>query len=109
MGKRKANCEGDRNIVVETSALETSHPEVAVRGTSVDTTVEAVGQVALQEQPVAHVGLTPATSTVLEGHVNIAGGSTNPTETVPVAADEDEGTLEDAFWNLLRAVGYEVW
>ena len=74
-----------------------------------DTTVEAVGQVALQEQPLAHVGVTPATSTELEGHVDIARGSTNTTEPVPVVADEDERTLAEAFWNLLRDVGYEVW
>ena len=49
MGKRKANCEEDHNIVGETSAIETSHPEAAVREISVDTTVEAVGQVVLHE------------------------------------------------------------
>ena len=83
MDKRKATCEGDRSLVGEVSALEINQPAVMVRGTSVDTTVEAVGQVALQEQPVAHVGVTPATSTELEGHVDIAGGSTNTTEPVP--------------------------
>lgn len=85
--------------VVETSAVEAIHLETATRATSVDTHVEAFGQMALQERPSAHVGSTPTTSTVAESHVGIDGASTSPTEAVPVAADEDEGILANSFWS----------
>ena len=48
MGKRKAKRETNSSGVVETPAVEVSWPKVATGSVSVDTSIETVGQVALQ-------------------------------------------------------------
>ena len=109
MSKRKADGSTVSRVVEGTPGGEVSWPGATSSPKLQPTPAAGIGQVSSEGVLNCHLGPSPATSEGEGVHDDPGKGPAGTTEPVTVQVEAEGNATAEAFWELLKVVGYTVW